>query len=66
MLIDPGEAAWMEDPGYFGARGALLGAEAQIVPVPVDREGLVVEAGFERAPTRGWRTSRHRTSSRLG
>jgi GntR family transcriptional regulator/MocR family aminotransferase len=50
MLVDPGEAAWLEDPGYFGARGALLGAEARIVPVPVDGEGLVVEAGIERAP----------------
>jgi GntR family transcriptional regulator/MocR family aminotransferase len=50
MLLDPGEAAWIEDPGYFGARGALLGAEARIVPVPVDGEGLVVEAGVERAP----------------
>jgi GntR family transcriptional regulator/MocR family aminotransferase len=50
MLIDPGEAAWVEDPGYFGARGALLGAEARLVPVPVDAEGLMVEAGVARAP----------------
>lgn len=50
MLINPGDAVWMEDPGYLPARGALLGAGAQIVPVPVDREGLVVEAGIARAP----------------
>jgi GntR family transcriptional regulator/MocR family aminotransferase len=49
MLIDTGDPVWMEDPGYFGARGALLGAGAQIIPVPVDHEGLVVEAGIARA-----------------
>src|SRR5512139_3090068 len=50
MLIDPGEAAWMEDPGYSGARGALIGAGARIIPVPVDLEGLRVDAGIKRAP----------------
>jgi GntR family transcriptional regulator/MocR family aminotransferase len=50
MLIDPGEAAWMEDPGYSGARGALVGAGARIIPVPVDQEGLMVDEGIRRAP----------------
>jgi GntR family transcriptional regulator/MocR family aminotransferase len=50
MLINAGDPVWMEDPGYFGARGALLGAGAQIVPVPVDQDGLVVDAGLARAP----------------
>ncbi len=45
MLIDPGDAAWIEEPGYLGARGALLGAGANLVPVPVDNEGLDVAAG---------------------
>ncbi|MBL8127097.1 MAG: PLP-dependent aminotransferase family protein [Chloroflexia bacterium] len=49
-LLAPGDAAWIEDPGYFGARGALLAAEARVVPVPVDGEGLVVAAGRVRAP----------------
>ena len=49
-LLAPGDAAWIEDPGYFGAQGALLAAEARVVPVPVDAEGLVVPAGRERAP----------------
>ena len=40
----------MEDPGYPGARGALLGAGARLVPVPIDTEGLVVQLGKERAP----------------
>ena len=50
LLIDTGDPVWMEDPGYLKARGAFLGAGAKIIPVPVDQEGLVVEAGFARAP----------------
>ena len=49
-LLNPGEAAWLENPGYFGARGALLVAGARLVPVPVDEQGLVVEIGRERCP----------------
>ena len=44
-LLDPGDVAWVEDPGYSGARGALLAAGAQLVAVPVDGEGLDVEVG---------------------
>lgn len=50
LLLDPGDAVWLEDPGYLGARGALLAAEAQIIPVPVDEEGLLVDVGKSRAP----------------
>lgn len=49
-LLNPGEAAWVENPGYFGARGALLATGARLVPVPVDEQGLVVEIGRERCP----------------
>ncbi|MEZ4616023.1 MAG: PLP-dependent aminotransferase family protein [Caldilineaceae bacterium] len=50
LLLNHGDLVWMEDPGYVGARGALLGAGAEIVPVPIDHEGLMVEIGIERAP----------------
>ncbi len=40
LLLDPGDAVWVEDPGYPGARAALAAAGAQLVPVPVDAEGL--------------------------
>ncbi|MCE7990276.1 MAG: PLP-dependent aminotransferase family protein, partial [Caldilinea sp. CFX5] len=50
LLLDEGDAVWMEDPGYAGARGALLGAGAQVIPVPIDHEGVRVEIGLERAP----------------
>jgi len=49
VALDPGDRVWMEDPGYPGARSALLGAGARIVPVPVDGEGLVVEQGARHA-----------------
>ena len=46
MVIDPGDRVWVEEPGYLGARGAFLGAGARIVPVPVDADGLDIEAGI--------------------
>lgn len=51
LLLDPGDAVWIENPGYLGARGALRGAGARLVPVPVDAEGLNIEAGVARCPT---------------
>jgi GntR family transcriptional regulator / MocR family aminotransferase len=48
VLLDPGDPAWIEDPGYMGARGALGSAGARLVPVPVDAEGIDVAAGVER------------------
>ncbi len=48
LLLDPGDEAWMEEPGYPGARSALLGAGARIRPVPVDADGIDVLAGARR------------------
>jgi GntR family transcriptional regulator/MocR family aminotransferase len=49
-LLDPGEAAWIEHPAYFGARGALLAAGARLVPVPVDEQGLMMEIRRKLCP----------------
>lgn len=49
VLLDPGDRVWMEDPGYSGARNALVGAGAHIEPIPVDSEGLDVAAGVRRS-----------------
>jgi len=49
LVVDPGESVWLEDPGYLGAQRAVLGAGARPVAVPVDDEGLDVEAGIRRA-----------------
>jgi GntR family transcriptional regulator/MocR family aminotransferase len=45
VLLDPGDTAWMEEPGYPGARAALISSGARLVYVPVDDEGLSVTAG---------------------
>ena len=50
LLIDPGDAVWIEDPCYLGARAAFDLAGAAMVPVPVDADGLVVERGVRSAP----------------
>jgi GntR family transcriptional regulator / MocR family aminotransferase len=51
VLLDPGDKAWIEDPGYMGARGALASAGAEIVPVPVDSQGLDLTQAIRRCPT---------------
>jgi len=50
LLLEPGDPAWIEDPGYAGARAALQGAGARLVPIPVDGEGLSVHEGRRRSP----------------
>jgi GntR family transcriptional regulator/MocR family aminotransferase len=41
-LINPGDAAWIEDPGFYQARRAFGFAGAKVIPRPVDREGLII------------------------
>ena len=53
LLLDPGDEAWIEEPGYPGARSALVAAGARIHPVPVDADGLDVEAGARRCRGQG-------------
>jgi GntR family transcriptional regulator / MocR family aminotransferase len=50
VLLDPGDTAWVEDPVYVSARGALGAASIRDVPIPVDSEGISVEEGMKRAP----------------
>ena len=50
ILIDPGDAAWVEDPCYRSTVDILRAAEARIVPVPVDEQGLDVAAADPGAP----------------
>ena len=50
VLLDPGDKVWLEDPGYHGARGAFTAAGANVIPVPVDQDGLDVMAGRTLAP----------------
>ncbi|MDI3309144.1 MAG: PLP-dependent aminotransferase family protein [Acetobacteraceae bacterium] len=50
LLLDPGDLAWVEEPGYIAGRGAVLAAGARIVPVPSGAEGMEVQEGIRRAP----------------
>lgn len=49
-FLRTGDKLWIEDPGYFAARDLLRAAGGEVVPVPVDEEGLVVSAGVAKTP----------------
>jgi GntR family transcriptional regulator/MocR family aminotransferase len=50
LLLDPGDAVWLENPCHSGVRAAIAASAARIIDVPVDREGLVVTRGRAKAP----------------
>lgn len=49
MLIDEGESVWVENPGFVAGHSAVESAGARVIPVPVDSEGLDVDAGIRLA-----------------
>lgn len=51
VLLDPGDAVWIEEPGFLGARNVLQSVGATLVPVSVDPEGINVEIGMSKHPT---------------
>ncbi|MCT4712106.1 PLP-dependent aminotransferase family protein [Enterobacteriaceae bacterium H11S18] len=52
ILLDSGDTAWVEDPGYPGMTDIFETAarDRKMVRIPVDAEGLDVEAGKVIAP----------------
>jgi len=50
VLLDPGDAAWIEEPCYPLVRSLLLGSGCRPIPVPVNEEGIDVDAGIRLAP----------------
>ncbi|MBR8459840.1 PLP-dependent aminotransferase family protein [Burkholderia dolosa] len=46
-LARPNDRVWFEDPGYLLARSFLSETGVQLVPVPVDAEGLDVARGVQ-------------------
>ena len=50
LLLDPGDAAWMENPGHPGLRAVLVANGLQVASVPVDGEGIDIAAGRRTAP----------------
>lgn len=50
ILLDPGDKVWFENPGAIGARNSFKAHGMDLVPVPIDEDGLIVEAGLRQAP----------------
>lgn len=49
-LLKAGDRVWLEDPGYPPTRELLKQLQIAAIPVPVDRDGMVVADGLKRAP----------------
>lgn len=61
ILLDPGNRVAMEEPGYPVARNTLAAYGAEIVPVPVDQQGIDVDylTSLARAPKLVYITPSH-------
>jgi GntR family transcriptional regulator/MocR family aminotransferase len=49
-LLKAGDRVWLENPGYPPTRELLGNMNITAVPVPVDRDGMVVADGLKLAP----------------
>jgi GntR family transcriptional regulator/MocR family aminotransferase len=58
FLVEPGDTAWMESPGYGGARAAFETAGARVVGIPLDAQGLAPPPGAP-SPTLIYTTPSH-------
>ncbi|MBZ0114840.1 MAG: PLP-dependent aminotransferase family protein [Thermoanaerobaculia bacterium] len=43
LFLDPGDRVAIEEPGYLGASLALAAHGAEVVPIPVDSQGMIVD-----------------------
>ena len=50
LVPEAGDTAWVEDPGYVPSRLGLQAAGLRIAGVPIDAEGISLEAGLASAP----------------
>ncbi len=50
LVLDPDEAAWIEEPSFVGTREALALASVRAVPIPIDESGFAVERAIAAAP----------------
>ncbi|WP_024511134.1 PLP-dependent aminotransferase family protein [Bradyrhizobium sp. ARR65] len=48
VVLDAGDLAWMESPGYGGAHAAFEAAGGRVAGTSLDRAGLVIESGSGR------------------
>ena len=59
VLIDAGDRACIEQPGYDGARFVLEAAGAEVVPLPIDREGMELREEAMRGAKLAYTTPAH-------
>lgn len=52
MLCDVGDRAWIEEPGYWGARNVLRASGLTTVPIPLDDKGIAPSAKDWETPPR--------------
>lgn len=50
LVLDAGDEAWIEEPGFRGTREGLAAAEVRAVSVPIDTSGFSLEAALALAP----------------
>ncbi len=43
LLLDPGDTAWVEEPGYYGAQAAFMAAGARLAPLHVGSQGWTLD-----------------------
>jgi GntR family transcriptional regulator/MocR family aminotransferase len=42
LLTNPGDTAWLEDPGYRGAKAAFHAGDLNVIPMRVDDNGMAI------------------------
>lgn len=50
LLLDPGDQAWMEDPGYAPVTSLLRSHDVKVAAIPVDAHGLDCNAARLQCP----------------
>lgn len=50
VVLDAGDTAWIEEPGFIGVREALAASGVRAVPVAIDVSGFSAEAAQALAP----------------
>ena len=45
-----GDTVWLEDPAYWGSRSMLSSFDLDVVPVPIDEQGMQIQAQSDRPP----------------
>jgi GntR family transcriptional regulator/MocR family aminotransferase len=48
VLLNAKDKVWMEEPGYPGALQAFMTSGAEVIPIPVDQEGINVKSTIRR------------------